>query len=94
MDYSWLTKTGPGENSKTAGFSGTGMEEFMEATSMATRPLTIRPVNGKIYRTEGDESLLVLGVRSNTIFVEFADGRFRNISYHEWERLNPNPSRC
>jgi hypothetical protein len=66
----------------------------MEAINMKRGESRVKPVNGKIYRTKGDESLLVLGVRSSTIFVEFADGRFRHMSYREWEQLNPNPSRC
>lgn len=53
-----------------------------------------KPVNGKIYRTSQDESLLVLGVRPGSVFVEFADGSFRRISEQEWQKLNPNPSRC
>lgn len=52
------------------------------------------PVTGKIYRTAGNESMLVLGVRSGRVFVEYADGRFRRLSQREWEALNPNPSRC
>ncbi len=66
----------------------------MEARYAKTGESRVRPVNGKIYRTEGNESLLVLGVHTSSVFVEFADGRFRHMSYHEWERLNPNPSRC
>ncbi len=66
----------------------------MEARLAKAGESRVRPVNGKIYRTEGNESLLVLGVHTSSVFVEFADGRFRHMSYHEWERLNPNPSRC
>jgi hypothetical protein len=66
----------------------------MEASNMSMGESGVKPINGKIYRTAGDESLLVLGVRSGSVFVEFADGRFRHMSYHEWERLHPNPSRC
>jgi len=54
----------------------------------------VKPVNGRIYRTADDESLLVLGVRPGSVFVEFADGSFRRISEQEWRRLYPNPSRC
>lgn len=53
-----------------------------------------RPVSGKIYRTAGDESLLVLGVGTGKVFVEFADGRFQHISEQEWHKLHPNLSRC
>jgi hypothetical protein len=66
----------------------------MEAVSMNMGEPRVKPINGKIYRTAGDESLLVLGVRSSSVFVEFADGRFRSMSYREWEKMNPNPSRC
>lgn len=66
----------------------------MEARQLESESTRVKPINGKIYRTEGDESLLVLGVHSSSVFVEYADGRFRNISYREWERMNPNPSRC
>ena len=66
----------------------------MEARSLKQSLPRVKPVNGRIYRTEGNESLLVLGVRSATVFVEFADGRFRHMSFNEWEKLNPNPSRC
>lgn len=54
----------------------------------------VEPVNGEIYRTSEDKSLLVLGVRPGSVFVEFADGSFRRMSEKEWRRLNPNPSRC
>lgn len=53
-----------------------------------------QPVSGRIYRTSGDESILVLGVRKGSVFVECADGSFKHISEQEWQRLNPNPSRC
>jgi hypothetical protein len=66
----------------------------MEARQISQGEARVKPVNGKIYRTAGDESLLVLGVHSGSVFVEFADGRFRNMSYRDWEKLNPNPSRC
>ncbi len=66
----------------------------MEAMQMKRAEPRVKPVNGRIYRTAGDESLLVLGVDSGSVFVEFADGRFRHVSYREWEKLNPNPSRC
>jgi hypothetical protein len=66
----------------------------MEAMNMKRAAQRVKPVNGRIYRTAGDESLLVLGVDSASVFVEFADGRFRHVSYREWEKLNPNPSRC
>lgn len=66
------------------------MDSFKSRRSRAR----VEPVNGRIYRTKQDESLLVLGVRAGGVFVEFADGRFRHISYREWDKLNPNPARC
>ncbi len=54
----------------------------------------IEPVSGRIYRTSRDESLLVLGVKPGSVFVEFADGSFRRMSESEWLQLNPNPSPC
>ena len=66
----------------------------MDAMHLKCAESWAKPVNGKIYRTAGDESLLVLGVDSGSVFVEFADGRFRHMSHREWEQMNPNPSRC
>lgn len=54
----------------------------------------VLPINGKIYRTSLNESFLVLGVRAGKILVEFADGRFMRLNQAEWQKLNPNPSRC
>jgi hypothetical protein len=52
------------------------------------------PVHGGIYRTSKNESLMVLGVRKDKIFVEYADGRHGHLSWRDWERLHPSPSRC
>jgi hypothetical protein len=54
----------------------------------------VEPINGKIYRTSHDESMLVVGVKAGKILVEFADGRLMRLSDREWQQLNPNPSRC
>jgi hypothetical protein len=55
---------------------------------------TVAPIHGKIYRTSRDESFLVLGIRAGKILIEFADGRFMRLNDTEWQKLNPNPSRC
>ena len=54
----------------------------------------VKPINGKIYRTAGNESILVLGVKAGKILVEYADGRFMTLNDAEWQGLKPNPSRC
>lgn len=54
----------------------------------------IDPVQGTIYRTFKNESLMVLGVRKDRIFVEYADGRHGHLSWHEWHRLHPSPAPC
>jgi len=69
-------------------------EMNMGSSKMNSNGTRVVPVNGRIYRTAGDESLLVLGVRTGGVFVEFADGRLKHISYREWDSLNPNPARC
>lgn len=65
---------------------------------MATNALMVEPsrepVHGEIYRTRNDESLMVLGVRKERIFVEYADGRHGKLSRKEWSSLQPSPSRC
>jgi len=61
---------------------------------LASSGQNVKPVNGKIYRTSNDQSMLVLGVKSGKVFVEFADGSFRSMSEREWQQLHPNPSRC
>lgn len=59
-----------------------------------TRERGTEPVHGRIYRSVEGESLLVLGVRSGAIFVEYADGRFCRLSHREWEALQPTPAPC
>lgn len=65
---------------------------------MATQTLMMKqgsdPVHGAIYRTRSNESLMVLGVRKDKIFVEYADGRHGHLSWRDWDQLQPHPSRC
>ncbi len=64
------------------------------ATRTAAMEQGIDPVNGSIYRTFNDESLMVLNVREDRIFVEYADGRHGNVTWREWEKLKPSPAQC
>jgi hypothetical protein len=66
----------------------------MAAHVMVAFGQACEPVKGAIYRTRNNESLMVLGVRNDRVFVEFADGRHQSIDRNEWERQKPCFSVC
>jgi hypothetical protein len=66
----------------------------MVTQALLRNDLRVEPVHGAIYRTHNNESVMVLGVRRDRIFVEYADGRHGNLSWREWNSLRPSPSAC
>lgn len=52
------------------------------------------PQTGGIYRDATNRSFVVLRVRSEGVFVEYADGTTRSVSKSGWFRLKAKPALC
>lgn len=50
------------------------------------------PLTGSIYRDSTNRSFVVLRVRSDGVFIEYADGTTRSISKRGWSCLNARPA--
>lgn len=50
------------------------------------------PRPGGIYRDIANRSFLVLGVRLNRVFIEYADGHTCSISKSSWSELKAKPA--
>lgn len=73
------------------------MEEVNIMASSQNQPSVgspVKPMHGGIYRTAGNESIVVLKVHKERIFVEYADGRHGHLSWRDWSAMSPVPAVC
>jgi len=52
------------------------------------------PRTGGIYRDSLNRSFVVLRVRPDGAFVEYADGTTRSVSKSAWSRMGARPALC
>lgn len=52
------------------------------------------PQTGEIYRDATNRSFVVLRVRPDGVFVEYADGTTRSVSSKGWSLLRARPAIC
>ena len=52
------------------------------------------PTQGGIYRDQAGESFVVLAMHGETIFIEYASGRFQRIPLGQWPALQATPAKC
>lgn len=50
------------------------------------------PQTGEIYRDSTDRSFVVLRVRPDGVFLEYADGTTRSVSKNGWSRMRARPA--
>jgi hypothetical protein len=56
--------------------------------------LSYEPQTGGIYRDATNRSFVVLRVRPEGVFVEYADGTTRSVSKNGWSLLGARPALC